>query len=149
MIELFITLLLPNLLRQFTYWKAQRKTKSFGFCVSPETRFMQRKKLLPWIGLLEEVLWGLVWVAFWYAGWQWLAFGWVSDALIDCFVAFAWSKGVKEPKRLFYKGKQSFFIREILLPYLIIGPLAFLLGIDIITYSIACMFACFIALVLV
>jgi hypothetical protein len=126
-------------MRQLVYLKSFKKTKGFAFCVSPETRRMHKKKWLPWSGILEEVAWGITWTIFWYFGWQWTAFGWVTDALMDCIIAFAWAKGVKKPRILFSGSKgpsrTTFFLREVLLPYLIFGPIIFLLGLNIFIYS--------------
>lgn len=133
---LFIILFIPNVMRQLVYLKSYKKSRSFGFCVSAETIAMHEKGLLPWLGILEEVGWGALWTVFWYLGWQWLAYGWVSDALLDCSIAYAWSKGRKTPKILFYGTRGCYWIREVILPYLLIGPLLFLLGLDIALYCV-------------
>lgn len=137
---LFITALLPNIMRQLVYLKSYKKSGSFGFCVSYETRRMWRNKWLPWSGILEELGWASIWTIFWYLGWEWVIFGWVSDALLDCAIAYSWAKGKQEPKVLFSTPKgpsfKTFFLREVLLPYLIIGPVMFLLGVNIFLYSI-------------
>ncbi|HLE05869.1 MAG TPA: hypothetical protein VI790_00800 [Candidatus Nanoarchaeia archaeon] len=134
---LFLFLLMPNIMRQLVYLASYKKTKTFGFCVSPETRDMQKKKWLPWAGIIEELGWGSAWTIVWFIfGVQWLAFGWVSDALLDCIIAYRWSIGKKKPKILYAGAKGAFFVREILLPYTIIGPILWALGLDIIVYSI-------------
>ena len=135
MITLFLFILAPNIMRQLVYLASYKKTKGFGFCVSPETRNMQKNKRLPWSGILEEFGWGTAWTIAWLMGYQWLAFGWVSDALLDCVIAFAWTKGKKKPKILFAGAKGAFFVREILLPYLLIGPLLWAFGLNIYFYS--------------
>ena len=125
---LFLFILAPNFLRQLVYYRVLKRVNSFGFCVSPETRFMQSKHWLPWTGFLEEVGWGLLWSFSWFVlGLEWLAFGWVSDALLDCVIAYSWSKGKR------WSG--SFFTREVILPYLIIGPLVWVTGLSISVYS--------------
>lgn len=134
-IGLFFTIYLPNVMRQLVYLRSYHKTKTFGFCVSPETRAMHERKWLPWSGFLEEVFWGTAWTIAWLYGYQWLAFGWVSDALQDCIVAYAWSKDIKKPKILFAGAKGAFFVREVLIPYLIAGPILWALGLNIYLYS--------------
>ncbi len=134
-ILLFLVLLLPNFMRQLDYLKSYKKTKGFGFCVSPETRTMHKKRYLPWSGFLEEIGWGIAWTIAWFLGFKWLAFGWVSDAIIDCFIAYLWRRGVRKGI-LFAGARGSFFVREILLPYLIAGPLLYALGADIFIYSL-------------
>ncbi|MFA5406219.1 MAG: hypothetical protein WC307_02585 [Candidatus Nanoarchaeia archaeon] len=131
---LFLSLLAPNVMRQLVYLASYKKTKTFGFCVSPETRSMQSHKWLPWSGILEELGWGSAWTIAWALGYPWLAFGWVSDALLDCAIAYAWAQGKRKPKILFAGAKGAFFVREVLLPYLIIGPILFLLGLNIFVY---------------
>ena len=132
---LFAVILLPNIMRQLVYLASYRKTKTFGFCVSPETRGMHERKWLPWSGFLEEVGWGSLWTYFWFiVGWQWTAFGWVTDALLDCAIAFSWAKGKRTPKILYHGTRGSFFVREVLLPYLIIGPILWFLGLNIYFY---------------
>jgi len=132
---LFFSLFTPNVMRQLVYLASYKKTKTFGFFVSPETRSMQAHKWLPWSGILEEIGWGSLWTFFWFVvGWQWTAFGWVSDALLDCAIAFSYSRGKRKPRILFAGARGSFFVREILLPYLIIGPVLYLLGLNIFVY---------------
>src|SRR4030042_5103314 len=92
-IALLIVILLPNIMRQLVYYKSFKKSKGFGFCVSYETRDMQKRGWLPWSGILEELGWAAAWTVFWFFGWQWTAFGWVSDALLDCAIAYSWAKG--------------------------------------------------------
>lgn len=132
---LFIVITIPNFLRQVVYQKAKKKSGSFGFCVSPETRSMQRKKWLPWSGFLEELGWATLWSIAWSMGYEWFAFGWVTDALLDCAIAFAWSRGKREPIILFAGKKGSFFVREVLLPYILIGPILWALGLNIFFFS--------------
>ena len=135
---LYIVILVPNIFRQLCYLRAYKKSKSFGFCVSPETKGMHKRKWLPWSGILEELCWAALWTFFWYViGWKWLAYGWVSDALLDCAVAYSWTRGKRKPKILYAGARGAFFVREILLPYLIIGPLLFMLGLDIGLYAVA------------
>jgi hypothetical protein len=136
---LYFIILIPNIFRQLVYLKSFKKTRGFGFCVSYETRDMHSKGWLPWSGILEEFLWAGLWTLFWINGWQWTAFGWVSDALLDCAIAYSWSKGKRKPRLLFAGRKlkfRSFFVREILLPYLIIGQVLYLLGLNIIFFSV-------------
>ncbi len=133
---LFLTLLLPNFMRQLVYLKSFKKTGGFGFCVSPETRRMHSNKWLPWSGFIEELGWSSLWTFMWFNGFQWLAFGWVSDALLDCAIAYSWFKGKRKPKILFAGKRGAFFVREVLLPYLIIGPLLYLLGLNVLFFSI-------------
>ncbi|MBD3312376.1 hypothetical protein GF352_02910, partial [archaeon] len=83
---LFIAALLPNIMRQLVYLKSYKRSGSFGFCVSYETRRMWHNKWLPWSGILEELGWASIWTIFWYLGWEWVIFGWVSDALLDCAI---------------------------------------------------------------
>jgi len=134
---LFGALLVPNIMRQLVYLKSYKKTGTFGFCVSPETRAMHKNKWLPWSGFLEELGWGSLWTFFWFVvGWQWTAFGWVTDALLDCAIAYSWSHGKRTPKILYAGTKGSFFVREVLLPYLIIGPIIGALGLNIYLYCL-------------
>ena len=134
----FTAILIPNIFRQLCYLKAYKKSKSFGFCVSPETKGMHKRKWLPWSGILEELGWASIWSFFWYIiGWQWLAFGWISDALLDCAIAYSWTRKKRKPKILFAGARGAFFVREVLLPYLIIGPLLWFSGLNIYVYAVA------------
>ena len=135
MLDIFLISLIPNFLRQIVYLKASKK--GFGFCVSPETRYMKKRGLLPWVGFLEELGWAGLWTLFWALGWKWLMFGWVSDALLDCIVAMAWAKGAKKPSFLFYGGKGAFSIREIILPYLLLGPFVWWIGFGFVAYALS------------
>ena len=132
---LFLTLFVPNVMRQLVYLKSYKKSKSFDFCVSDETRWMNKKGFLPWMGIIEEIGWGILWTIFWLNGTQWLAFGWISDSLLDCSMAYAIARK-RKIKGLTYGAKGAYVLREVLLPYVITGPILYLLGLNVLVYSI-------------
>ncbi len=139
----FLAILIPNILRQLVYLRACKKSRSYGFIVSNETRRMLEKGWLPWAGILEEIFFATLWTFFWFViKWEWLAFGWVSDALLDCAIAYSYAHGKRKPKILFAGTRGSFFVREILLPYLIIGPALWILGLNIYAYVAASTIIC-------
>ncbi len=135
--DIFLISLVPNFLRQLVYLKASKKSKKdkFGFCVSPETRWMKEKGYLPYLGFLEEIGWGILWTIFWALGIKVFMYGWVSDALFDCIIATLWTYNIRL-KNLHYKEKYAFILREIIIPYVLLGPLVYILGTSFINYSV-------------
>lgn len=136
----FILILIPNFLRQVSYILSNKKTKSTDFIVSNETRWFFKKKKL-YLGFIEEVIFAIAYTYFWFyvPVLRFLAYGWLVDAVADITIAFANSRKIKKPWFLFYnkgtKGKISFFVREFLICYIIIGPVLYLLGINIYQFA--------------
>lgn len=136
----FVLILIPNWLRQISYILSNKKTKSTDFIVSDETRWFFKKKKL-YLGFIEELIFASIYTYFWFyiPALRFLAFGWISDAVYDIILAYANSKGIKKPWWLFYKkgkkGKISFFVRELLICYIITGPVLFLIGVNIYQFA--------------
>lgn len=110
--------LIANWLRQVSYYVAYRRYGHYEFCESTETLwFMKQRKW--WIGYLEEVGFFLLWLLFWRIGLRFLMYGWLFDAFQDVAIAAFWPR-IKLPK---YNIMQTNVIREVVIPYLIMGPL--------------------------
>lgn len=141
MIWFFITILIPNWLRQIVY-KQAGAGKKINFIVSDETRWFFGKKKF-FIGYLEEIGFALLFTIIWhfFPALGFTAHGWVSDALFDILIAFFIARGAKLPWFLTYQKTRfkkwfSFFFREILICYLIAGPVLWFLGLNIYYYAV-------------
>lgn len=138
-VTLFLLLFIPNLIRHSAYWIVYKKTKSLEHIVSFETRKIYKAGKLPWKGAVEELILGLIITFLWfrYPLAAFLAYGWLTDALLDVIYALIFLKSRKTPIMLITKNlKYRFAIREILIPYVIIGPIMAFFAFDIATYAL-------------
>ena len=122
--------LIDNWMRQLSYYISYKKYHTYNFCESSETLWFMKKKKW-WIGYLEEIGWFLLWSLFWIFGIRFLMYGWIFDAFQDVAIASLWPR-IKVPK-IDIKGSNIF--REIILPYLFVGPLFAYLNLPIIPLS--------------
>ena len=134
---LFVLLLIPNILRQIVYFTTFLRTGSYDFIASYET--IQFYALgFPYVGVIEEVLIGLVFVSFWIMSskLRFFAYGWLFDAFFDFVSVFVWSlTGATPLQALGLNHQARFFVREILFSYMIFGPLLWYKKVDIKKFS--------------
>ena len=129
----FIIILIPNLLRQLIYFVSFLKTGSTGFIISTETVgiFGSGKFLF---GVLEEILIGVFYTYFWFRfrRLKFLSYAWITDALFDYISVLFWFLfggtvlqlvGLSDVWRLLF--------RELILFYLITGPLLYKFKVNI------------------
>lgn len=124
----FISILLPNFLRQAVYYMEYTSGKTLGFVDSIETRWFMRKGHF-FIGYFEELLWALLWTHFWFNGVPFPAIGWVFDAFQDILIAL-----YGNPYLFFDDKNVRMFLREILVPYILPGIIWFALDINNLYY---------------
>lgn len=120
----FIIILIPNILRQVLYWVTYLITGSTDFIVSFETKAIFDS--FPIIGSLEEIAIGVIYALLWFRfkKLKFLSYAWINDALFDFISVFFWFFMGGTPLQLLGFGTITrFFLREIILFYVIIGPL--------------------------
>ncbi len=125
-IKFFLIILAPNILRQVLYYITFLKTNSIDFIVSFET--IQIYNIFPFLGILEEVIIGIIFTFFWFKfiRLRFFAYGWISDALIDYISVLSWVLiGFTPLQLLGLNNIIRFFIREVVLSYLILGLLLY------------------------
>lgn len=128
----FILLLLPNILRQVLYYATFLKTNSTAFIVSFET--VKIFSTFPFIGVLEEIVIGIVFTLLWYfhKNFKFLGYAWITDALFDYISVIVWFfVGLTPLQMLGLSVMWRFLLREIILFYVITGPLLAKFKIDI------------------
>ncbi|MBL7147916.1 MAG: hypothetical protein ISS82_03765 [Nanoarchaeota archaeon] len=121
----FIIILIPNFLRQINYIVAKHVTGLTTFILSPETQTIYTTGIT-FSGFIEEMIIGLVFAVLWFKfrKLRWFSYGWIGDAVIDFIYVFTWfSFGLVLFSGLSYWTQ--FFIREILLGYVILGSYMF------------------------
>ncbi len=125
LVWLYLIILLPQIGRQIFYFAALLLTGSPNFIDSAETFWMAKNGYLPWLGITEELLIGLLYInlilvdkKFWF-----LIYGWIFDAWQDMINAVTW---VLWRFDYVHYLASSFFMREfienLIVPYLIVGP---------------------------
>lgn len=120
----FIFLLLPNILRQIIYYVTFLKTNSTAFIVSFET--VKIFSTFPFLGVLEEIIIGIVFTTLWFyhRGFRFLGYAWITDALFDYISVITWFFIGQTPLQILGLSVMwRFLLREIILFYLITGPL--------------------------
>ena len=122
--------LFDNWMRQISYYISYKKYHTFDFCESTETKWFAKRKMW-WIGYIEEVSWFLLWSLFWIMGIRFFMYGWIFDAFQDVAIASFWPK-IRVPN-IEFKGTNIF--REIVIPYLFVGPLLDCLNFPIVSLS--------------
>jgi len=144
-IILFLIILAPNILRQVVYLTTFLETGEIDFIDSFETRKIYES--LPFLGVIEEIIIGLIFTIFWFFNdifgkFEWLrkfgklkwlrffAYGWISDALIDFIFVLLWLLFGNWGWYLL-SPIIRFFIREIFLSYAIFGPVLYKSGFGI------------------
>jgi len=122
---IFILLLLPNWLRHLAYYVGILKTGGFGFIISYETKQMYDVNAM-FLGLLEEVVFSLLFTTL-FLGFnelRFLAYAWVFDSFYDCTQVLIYSlTGFTFLSFINLPILTRFIIRELLLPYVIAGPI--------------------------
>ncbi|MDP6642241.1 MAG: hypothetical protein QGF74_02600 [Candidatus Nanoarchaeia archaeon] len=124
--KFFLIILAPNILRQVLYYVTFLKTNSVGFIVSYET--VKIYNTFPFLGVLEELVIGLVFTFFWFKfiRLRFFAYGWISDAVIDYISVIVWVfLGATPLQFLGLSSIARFFTRELLFSYFIFGVLFF------------------------
>ncbi len=125
---LFLLLFTPNIFRHFAYYLVFRKKSSIEHIDSYETRIIYKSGKLPWKGVIEEIILGIVITYLWFnfSYLRFLAFGWLSDALLDVIYSSVFLAIGKTPLMFVAKDlKKRFILRELVIPYLILGPLLY------------------------
>ena len=128
----FIIILLPNILRQVLYYLTFLKTNSLDFIDSFETIAIYNS--FPFLGIIEEIIIGIVfsYLYFKYRRLRFLSYGWITDALIDYIFVVSWFLFSLTPLQfLGFNQITRFVVREILLSYVIFGPLLYGLKLNI------------------
>ncbi len=120
---LFLILLIPNWLRQFVYFLRQKKDRKLSYVDSLETRWFMKRRYY-FIGYVEEVIFALIYTYFFSLGLKFFAYGWIFDAFQDIFIAIFGNFYLKYFKNFY----ERFIVREIILPYSLVGPLLQLLS---------------------
>ena len=129
----FIILLVPNILRQIYYFVAISKFNSIDYIASFETQKIF-SSAFPFLGVGEEIIIGLVYAFLWFkfSPARFLAYGWITDALIDFVSVFSWVLFGFTPIQLITTNPYvRFFLREVLFSYLVFGILLAKLKLDI------------------
>ena len=119
-----------NWMRQISYYLAYKKYHTFDFCESTETKWFAKKEKW-WIGYIEELGWFVLWSFFWIIGIRFFMYGWIFDSFQDVAIASLWPK-IKVPN-INFMGTN--ILREIILPYLFVGPMFSYLNFPIIPLS--------------
>ena len=128
LILIYLVVLLPQIVRQIFYYFSLVLTHDPSFIDSAETYWMATHGLLPWLGLLEELLIGVLYInlilidkKFWF-----LIYGWIFDAWQDMVNSVTW---VLWRFDYVHYLASSFFMREfienLIVPYLIVGPIIY------------------------
>lgn len=123
-LTLFIVLLIPNIFRQVIYYISYLKTNSTDFIASFETKVIFES--FPFLGIIEEIIIGLVFVFIWFyfKKLRFFSYGWIHDALFDYISVVIWLIFGFTPLQFLGMGIVArFLVREILIPYVILGPL--------------------------
>ena len=134
---LFFILLIPNILRQVIYYIAFSRTNSVDFIASFETKIIYAT--FPFIGILEEIFIGLVFVFLWFnfKKLRFFSYGWVNDAMFDYISVMSWFVFGSTPLQFLGLGQLAeFFVREVVIPYVILGPFMYKLNLNIKKISI-------------
>ncbi len=128
---LYFVILIPQIFgRQLFYYVALIITRNPSFIDSFETLWMAKNGFLPWMGIMEEIGIGLFYVflilidrRFWF-----FIYGWIFDSWQDMMTAITWVLWRFDYTHLI-AGSFAFreFIREILIPYMIVGPIIYIL----------------------
>ena len=128
----FVFIMIPNILRQVIYYVTFLKTGSVDFIVSFETVAIY--KTFPFIGVIEEFGFGLIYTFFWFnfRRLRFFAYGWITDALFDFVSVIVWVFFGMTPLQMLGLGAVArFVLREMVLFYFMIGPLLYLWKVDI------------------
>ena len=134
---LFLIILIPNILRQVIYYITFLRTNSIDFIDSFETKLIY--STFPFIGLLEEIIIGVVFVFIWFnfKKLRFFSYGWINDALFDFVSVLVWFIFGSTPLQFLGFGIiLRFAIREVIIPYVILGPLTYSLKLNIKKLSI-------------
>jgi len=134
---LFLIILIPNILRQVIYYITFLRTNSIDFIDSFETKLIYNT--FPFIGLLEEIIIGIVFVFIWFnfKKLRFFSYGWINDALFDFASVLVWFIFGSTPLQFLGLGIIfRFVIREVIIPYAILGPLTYSLKLNIKKLSI-------------
>ena len=134
---LFLILLIPNILRQVIYYIAFSKTNSIDFIASFETKVIY--STFPFVGIVEEVFIGLVFVFLWFnfSKLKFFSYGWINDAMFDYISVLSWFVFGFTPLQFLGLGQLAeFLVREIVIPYVILGPLMYKFNLNIKKVSI-------------
>jgi len=132
----YLVILLPNLFRQFNYFLSYKKTGTYIFISSYETRDFFRNR--NWkLGVIEEMLLGVTFSLFWFyvPYLKFLVYGWLVDALMDSVITSYWVMKEKLLYSFISDHKQMFIFREIFVPYVIAGPVLFFINADVLMLS--------------
>ncbi len=122
---IFILLLLPNWLRHLAYYVGGLKTGGFDFIISYETKQMYNLNAM-FLGLLEEILFSFLFTTLFllFNKLRFFAYAWVFDSFYDCTQVLIYSLTDFTFLSFFNLSILiRFIIRELLLPYVIAGPI--------------------------
>lgn len=125
LVFLYFFILIPQIGRQIFYYASLLITHNPNFIDSAETYWMATHGLLPWLGILEELLIGILYInlilidkKFWF-----MIYGWIFDAWQDMINAVTWT--LWRFDYVHYLASTFFmreFIENLIVPYLIVGP---------------------------
>jgi len=150
-ISIFVLILIPNFLRQVSYYFTLKRTKKYDFCDSFETlKLMKARKF--YLGYLEEIAFGIAYTIFYFylPILSWLAWGWVFDALQDVTLAFYFYKKMENPfKKLASTLLGRELLREIFLPYVLVGPILYVIGVPLIPFCVFAIMTEFVLVILI
>ncbi|MBU2633873.1 MAG: hypothetical protein KJ674_01370 [Nanoarchaeota archaeon] len=127
---LFTIILIPNIFRQIMYFVTSNVYGSTEFITSFETKAIYALGF-PYIGVLEEVIIGIVFTFFWFnfRYLRFFAYGWIADAFIDFIFVFSWVLYGVTPLQIFgLPIGIEFVLRELIFSYLILGIITYKLG---------------------
>jgi len=118
-------ILIPNLLRQIVYFISFLKTGYTDFIISGETiRIYGSGKFI--FGALEEILIGIIFSLLWFKfdRLKFLSYGWISDAAFDFLSVLTYFIfGAPILSLLGLNNTWHFLLRELILFYIISGPI--------------------------
>lgn len=129
-----IILLIPNLLRQIIYYSAQILTNSQDFIVSFETKAIYSLPMFPYLGITEELIIGLVYALLWFKfkKLKFLSYAWITDALFDFISVLTFILlGATPLQMLGLSTMVRFLLRELILFYVITGPILYFKQVNI------------------
>ena len=129
-----IILLIPNILRQIIYYTSQLLTNSQDFIVSFETKAIYTLPSFPYLGIIEELIIGLIFALLWFKfrRLKFLSYAWVTDALFDYISVFIFILVGATPLQLLgLPVIIRFLLREVILFYVITGPLLYIKKVNI------------------
>ena len=135
---LYIIVLIPQIFRQIVYYSAQLKTGSIGFIASLETISIFSSGF-PWLGVLEEIIIGIVFITLWFKfrKLKFLTYTWLADVTFDFISVITFIfLGATPLQMLGLPLMARYILRELILFFVIFGPLLYLLKIDIKKLSI-------------